>query len=115
MKAYINRLLLIASIAILINSCVLSEIGTVIKKRTFSGVVLSKFHTETDCFGSIALKTNYKIDTVAALCYCKPNQALNFWEYVQAGDSVSKRKGSMFIAVFRDKHKRYFEYPVCIR
>ncbi len=80
-----------------------------------SGIVVQKHKDEIGCHGSILFKNLGSVDSLTGLCFCVPRETQAVWKYVEVGDSLIKKEGSLEIEIYRKRVKRIFEFPICIQ
>ena len=79
---------------------------------TIDGIVVSKFKSQTGCFGDIILRNDFNLDTLKDLCFCMPDSE-TLWKYVEDGDSLHKPAESLEVLVFRNGARKLFQFPCC--
>ena len=84
-----------------------------IKPKLIKGVVMSKAKEETGCFGMIIVQQAGEVDTLRKIFYCTPAEN-KVWNYVEPGDSLLKKEGSLEVDVVRNGVVKKFTFPTRI-
>lgn len=88
-------------------------VNSTIKPIEIHGRVAGKYKEKTGCFGGVILEHDHRVDTLRSIYYCTPPEN-RVWDYIIAGDSIYKDKGTLEVYIVRNGVRKKFIFPTII-